>query len=355
MKVGYVTCDIRPNGHFTFFHDLLANLPKPSGEHKVALVGPMWNRLLVDNLKSRGIIVEAIFEDFQPNTEEWWRKIASYFEDCDILLSGNIQNLNYVLRKEFFDKPIVSISICEEGYKTASGGLGGNSEDHYHLAAVSKTATNAFPEFVRERVTPLFSGIDTGRVSKTLERRTLRESWFGESGEETKLALFMGSHEHSKGLRKCIEMLEFLPDFWKLLIPQETKILPGIPDKIKDRVLLATSEYSVGKFYTGSDVLVLPTLREGFSMSLLEAWYHKLPVVTTEHNTMLELQTLHPSVDFGRLLPVDCDGRDIALEVVKAVESTSARKMVLENYTAEKMVERWVRYLEDILNNYGEA
>jgi len=355
LKVGYITGDIVPNGHFTFFHDLLTNLPKPKGEHKVILVSPRWSTILINRLKDRGIFCESIFEEFQQNTVEWWKKIDAYTEDCDVLMSANIENLNYVLRKEFFKKPIVSVSICQTSYQNPQGGLGGNFEDYFDLAAVSRTAKEGFPEFARERVEVIYSGIDSGRVAPTVERDTLRLEWFGDRHKEMKLALFMGSQSAGKGIEKAIEMLRHLPEEWVLLIPQESETIDHVPEDLTKRVYRTDPLYEVGRFYSGADVLILPTQSEGLSMALLEAWSSELPTVTTLHDTIVELQTNHPNVDLGTLVEIDATPKDLAKACTEAVHkgpSSTARELVHQEYTAEVAVNRWLPYLEKVVERY---
>lgn len=352
MKIAYVTGDIMPNGNFTLFHDLLGNYPCPYPEwyHRVYLIAPQWDRGLVNHLKERYIDVRACFEDFQPSTDIWWQKIKADTEDCDVLISGNITNLDEVL-PDNIDKPIVSLSMAEQGYRSPTGGYGSFYKDRFHLTAVSRSAINAFPEHVRSKVEVLYSGLDPSRLAEKHQRGKVRAEWY--PGEhDLKLMLFIGTHSESKGMSKAIDCLNHLPKNWRLVVLGKPE--PGslnIPEHLSSRVSFCNPAFYVADIYLACDCLVLPTEHEGLSMSLLEAWYLKVPVVTTKHNSLQELQTNHPDVDFGSIIPVDCDSKELAEAVAKSRPSPSAQECVYQNYMASSMVRRWQDYLQKVTNH----
>ncbi len=349
MKIAYITGDISYNGNFSFYHDLLVNMPKsdPSWHHRVYLVAPTWDRALVNHLKERGVDVRACFEDFQPSTDEYWAKIAKDTSDCDVLVSGNITNLDEIL-PDNIKVPIVSVSIAENGYRSATGGYGSFYKPRFHKAAVSKTAVNAFPEHTRNNVKVLYTGLDPGRLEQKATRSEIRNSWFPATEETTKLLLFIGTHQESKGLKKAISCLEYLPKEWNLIVLTPPKDL-DVPPHLSNRVKLCSPTYFVADIFLACDCYILPTEHEGLSMSLLEAWYLDVPVVTTKHNTMYELMARHQETDFGQLLEVGAEPEEFAKAVSIAKSSSSASNCVYQNYMASNMVEAWQRFLQGIL------
>lgn len=347
MKIAYITGDISPNGNFTFFHDLLANYPCPDPDwrHRVYLIAPTWDRILVNCLKERYLDVRACFEEFQSSTDAYWEKIRKDTEDCDVIISGNIENLDEVL-PDTIKIPIVSVSLAEKGYRSATGGYGSFYKERFVKAAVSQTAIQAFPEHVRDQVTPLWSGLDPSRVSEKVPRTQIRDAWFP-GREDIKLMLFIGTHQESKRLVKVIESLDHLPDNWQLIILSP----PGnfkVPERLSSRVQVCTPTFHVADIFLACDCFVLPTEHEGLSMSLLEAWYLNCPVVTTKHNTIKELQAKFSEVEFGAALEIECTSEDIGKAVLEAKPSSSAQKCVYENFMASNMIERWQKFLERV-------
>lgn len=344
MKIAYITGDITHNRNFAFFHDLLANFPVgPGWIHKVCLILPRFDRILVQKIKERGVCVDAVFEDFQPTPDAYWEKICQFTSDCDVIISGNITNLDDVLRDDI-RIPIISVSLAEQGYRSSMGSYGNFYKSRFNKVAISKTAVEAFPEHVRGDVSVIYPGIDPSRLSQKVRREQLRNSWFPGRSDTVKLLLFIGSHHEKKGFRKLLEALDNLPSDWKLMILSSVRDM-GIPEHLHGRIMFCSTSYDVADIYLACDCFVLPTEHEGFSSSLLEAWFLQIPTVTTRHKSMLELMGRHPDVNFGSLVDVDCTPKDLAESIQKAVPSPEANQCVLQHYMASNMVENWHKYL----------
>lgn len=347
-KIAYFTGDIAPNGHFSFFHDLLCNYPKdPNWFHRIYLVGANWDYGLLQHLKDRYLDVRPCFRDFQPSVDHWWKLLKEDTADCDVIISGNITNLDEVIPDDI-DKPVVSVSLAEQGYITSGGTYGSNYKPRFIKTAVSNTAKLAFPEHVRDQVTAIHSGIDISRITPHIQRHEVRETWFPTRADDVKVLLFTGTHQESKGLHRAIQVMDELPEEWQLIVLTPMKSLRNIPEHLQKRIHLCPPTYYVGDIYQAVDCLLLPTEHEGFSMSLLEAWYLETPTVTTKHKTILELQEKHPTTDFGQLIELDADAKETALAIRCCYKSESANELVLKNYTAQHMVERWQNFLESL-------
>lgn len=346
MKLAYVTGDILPNKNFAFFHDLLANYPVPEGswQHKVLLISPMWDRGLTNRLKERFISVEACFEEFQKSTDLYWRKIKDYTSDCDVIISGNITNLDEVLH-DGIDRRIVSVSLAEKGYKSPLGGYGSFYKPRFDKVAISKTAVEAFPEHVRKDVQVIYPGIDPSRVSQRINREQVRENWFFSRADAMKVALFVGNQGDEKGLPKLIAALDYLPKEWHVLALGNA-FTAKIPDHLRTRIHLCRSTFDIADIYLACDCFVLPTQHEGFSTSLMEAWFLAVPTVTTRHKAMLEMMGKHPEVDFGSMVDVDVSPEELAKTIQEARASTSATECMYRHYMASNMVDSWRDYLE---------
>jgi len=349
MKIAYVTGDIKPNGNFSFFHDLLANypVPDPQWNHRLYLISPTWDRGLVTKLKNRCIDVRACFEDFQISTDAYWEKICKDLEDVDVIISGNITNLDEVL-PDSIQQPIVSVSQAERGYKSPTGTYGSFYKPRFEKVAISKTAIEAFPEHVRKDVSVLYSGIDPGRLSQKIQREDVRAHWFPGQTDTIKLAMFTGTHLDSKGCDKAIAALEFLPVEWHLVVLSEKTDLK-VPEHLNQRVLICPPTYDVADIFLAADCFVLPTEHEGLSLSLLEAWYLNVPTVTTKHKAMMERIARHQKVDFGQLVEVDHTPKELAEAMQKAKPSETAGQCVYQNYMASNMIESWETYLENLV------
>lgn len=349
MKIGYFTGDIQPNGHFSFFHDLLTNYP---GKHRIYLVNPNWDRGLVRILKEKGIEVQAIFEDFQPDTDTFWNKIYQHSLDCDVLISANITNLDEIL-PEHIEKPIVSVSLAQQGYKLPNGLYGSFWKKRFHKVAVSQAAIESFPQGARNNVKVIHSGVCPKRLTTQISRDKLRADWFGKEADNVKLIMFTGSHQESKGLQRIVEALDYLPANYYLIILNSPPDLI-VPEHLSKRVKNCAPTYIVADIFEACDVFVLPTEHEGMSMALLEAWWLEVPTVTTRHSTIKELQAKHEGIEFGKLIDIIHSPKELAEAIEEALAEglpDGVSKCVAENYTADQMVNRWEAYLNSIVES----
>ncbi len=355
MQIGFLTADIRHDGNFSLLYDLLGNyLPKQDGhQHRVVLLGPNYNDHLVDQLKIRLIHLEPCFKVFQRNHEMWWEKISTALEGCDVVISANISDLDDVLI-DSFDKPVITVSLYQEGYKTATGGYGNFYKPRFHKAAVSHTARQAYPDHVRNDpdvpIEVLYCGIDPSRVSPNPEasREKVRERWFNQKAEDMKVILFVNPLNEDKGFMKTVEALDYLPNSWCIVTPTLARDFK-VPDHLHNRVFLCEPTFYIGDLYNACDVFVLPTQKEGMSLALKEAWSLNVPTVTTRHKAMHEMIGKHQDVDFGTLVDINITPEGLAEAILKAKPSESAAECVNEHYMAVNMVERWEKYLERIL------
>ena len=348
MRIAYITGDVQYNRNFAFFHDLLVNFPIPSPSyHKVCCVAPNFNIPLVETIKNRGVYVDCCMRTFQLSTDMWWNKIRDFCSDCDVVISGNITNLDDVLHPEI-DKPLISVSLAERYFETP-GSYGNFHKDRFNKVAISNTARLAFPEYVRDKVKVIYPGIDPSRLTQKVRREDLRNGWFPGRSDDLKLILFVGERFAKKGLAKVLEALERMGPEYKLLVASKHKPEMNIPRHLFGRVVFVTQGYDIGDIYLACDCVVLPTEHEGMSTTLLEAWYLNVPTVTTRHTAVLELMSRHPDTDFGTLLDVDCEPKDLIEAIHGAYPSTQANSCVLQHYMSNNLIEEWGKYLEEIV------
>jgi glycosyltransferase involved in cell wall biosynthesis len=96
----------------------------------------------------------------------------------------------------------------------------------------------------------------------------------------------------------------------------------------------------VGNFLNAIDVFATVPSTEGFGLSVVEAMQFGLPVVSTNLGIVHDLAERHG--DFGpSILEVNADPSAIA----HAIETATASRIDLSDYTADAMAERWRRYL----------
>ena len=349
MKIAYLTGDIVHNGHFAFYHDLISSYYRdPDWMHRIYLINPAWVPKLVPVLKENLADVRSIFPEFQRSMDQFWAKMREELEQVDVVISGNINNLDYIVPEDL-KTPVVSLSLFEGGYKDASGNYGSNYKNRFHLAAISEAAKSSFPEHHRERADVIRGGISTARLKLKSIPAEMRARWFPGRSDKVKIALHFGTHQDIQGLIKAVEMLDHLPKEWHLIAITHQKSIKEIPEHLNHRVFLCEQTYHHADIIKAADVVIHPTEREGFSTCLLESWYLETPVVTTLHSSMKELIALHPDVDFGQIVPVESTPKELAEAVLRAEPSKEANECVCRNYLSTHLIDRWRSYLEKIV------
>lgn len=93
------------------------------------------------------------------------------------------------------------------------------------------------------------------------------------------------------------------------------------------------------KEYTTADLFILPSLTEGFPLTLLEAWAAKLPVITT---TVGEIPNLVQNMVNGILIPPgDVEAIANALQSALTLDETTRKQMGIAGYQTIKESYTW--------------
>jgi glycosyltransferase involved in cell wall biosynthesis len=130
-----------------------------------------------------------------------------------------------------------------------------------------------------------------------------------------------------------------------------------IPDKYRDRIILAGWIENNDAFYADLDLFVLTSLMEGFPNVLLEAGKYRLPVVTTRAGGAVDI--VEDGVS-GTLMPFgDATGLCQRLELLLGDEELRRTmggelgKVTRERYNAEINAGRFLAFVRGVRERYG--
>lgn len=102
--------------------------------------------------------------------------------------------------------------------------------------------------------------------------------------------LWVGTHEPRKNLERLVEA-------WQPLAKDIDLVLVGAQGwgvnfnsfKYLPKVLGYIEDVTLSALYAGAQAFVFPSLDEGFGLPILEAFYYKVPVVTSDRSAMKEI------------------------------------------------------------------
>jgi len=238
------------------------------------------------------------------------------------------------------------------------------------IAVSNYTAENAkivYPS-LSSRIRVVLNGIDESRFSPGLNGNIFR-STLGLSSEP--IVLYVGRIALSKGLRFLIDafytVVKEIPEAKLVIVGSGAREEEAI---LKAQVTLSNMNSSViftGRvnaeelpmIYASSDLVVLPSLVEGFGLVLLEAMAESKPVVTTNVGPTTEI--ISDGVE-GVLVP-SADTRALADGILKILgdKSLSAwmgeqgRRKVERLFTLDRWSTQMVELYEDCLANFNST
>lgn len=218
------------------------------------------------------------------------------------------------------------------------------------FVAVSKAAAASFPP--GRPVTVLHNGVDEKRVLAMRSRDEIRQEW-GLAPHHVAVG-FVGRFAPEKRPHLMAQAVARLGSSYRAIFvgggpaakEVTDKILSAAPDSIVRPPIV-----QIGDVLNALDCFVLPSLVEGFSLGLAEAWLAGVPTVATSVGAVGELEAVH-----GRLtIPLRCEPS--ADEVAAAIQAAlsrdtaaiiaHARSVISSHYTAQIMANRWTSYLAD--------
>jgi len=112
-------------------------------------------------------------------------------------------------------------------------------------------------------------------------------------GSDDKILLSVGGDNPNKNIETVIRLLAALPEHYKLLrVGRNFRTLKMIDDlHLNRRVILLgnVDAYFLSELYRASDVLIFPSLFEGFGIPVVEAMASGTPVITSNRTSLPEV------------------------------------------------------------------
>ena len=225
--------------------------------------------------------------------------------------------------------------------------------------ATFENGVQVYPS-LKEKMRVVLNGIDDTRFSPGIDGSKFRSS-LGLASEP--VVLFVGRLANSKGVGFLIDSFNLVRkkvSDAKLVIvgegsSEDVKVLKEKAKSLGTSVIFAgkVSEEALPMAYAASDVVVLPSLVEGFGLVLLEAMAESKPVIATDTGPSKEIIT----GEEGLLVPKGNVER-LAVEIIKVLTDKSlatrmgvcGRRTVEERFSIEKWSSKMIELYHSTLS-----
>lgn len=209
-----------------------------------------------------------------------------------------------------------------------------------------------------DKVVAIYNGIDVAPFHQPRDKEALREKlfpgvqariWFGTAGRLTKVK---NQKNLLQAFKRCTEER---PDSVLLICGRgdseaELKALAASLG-IAEKVHFLGFRSDMAEVLAALDVFVLPSLREGFGLALVEAMCSRLPVIASKVGGIPEI---FGGTEIGELIdPQSVD--HLASAMIRMAQRSAeerdqlgekARNRVVQTFTAEKMIQKYEELYE---------
>lgn len=184
--------------------------------------------------------------------------------------------------------------------------------------------------------------------------------------EGTVIFGFVGRLGPEKGANELIEAfirLKKIRNVFLLIVGEPETLHGNLNNKIND-IINSKSEIffenkhieNIKQYYAAMDVVVLPSWREGFGMSLAEAGALGIPTIASDatgckdiiddNNTGLLFQMKNSDELFSRMLKF-CDNPDLRL-----LFGNNAKQRIKKYFDSKNLINEHLKFYESLLNEY---
>ena len=203
-----------------------------------------------------------------------------------------------------------------------------------------------------DQITAIPNGLDKGRVASAADPAALRRSWGVDAGQTVLLSPARLAPQ--KGLASLIRAIPMLKE--QTAVPFRVVIAGDGPLRgeleqlahdlnVQDRVVFLGFRKDVGDLLAASDIVVLPSLYEGLSISLLEAMAAGKPIVTTDIGSNLEVTR---NGDGASIVPPNRRG-ELATAIAQMLNDATfaqakaarGQQIYNETYTVNRMLDAY--------------
>lgn len=281
------------------------------------------------------------------------RAIREAAIDADVMITWGSLDYRWLLNSACPHLPVVVVS-----HSSHADAQPVPKELRTHLVAVSDMAKRPFLFTGNPPISVIYNGAEEKRLQTRYGRKRQRELW-GVDPSHIVLG-YIGRQTNEKNPTAAIEAVQSLGGPWRAVYygakppGQPGPDLKQLAARKPGTTIFNKPVIHIGDVYAGLDVLMLASHTEAFSLTLLEAWLSRVPVVATPVGSVPELQAKYGQLVFQ--VPPDPSPTALAKACHLAMAPQLRHEVVERAYqlaksqfTATAMAERWAHYLRELL------
>jgi glycosyltransferase involved in cell wall biosynthesis len=226
-------------------------------------------------------------------------------------------------------------------------------KDDHILLTCSEGCIPDFGNVDRNRILIIPSALEPQHCYTNKSKCAIREEW----GIKEELVIgYLGRMDRNKNIYAVARTVAGTTNMIAMCYGsknwQSSEIERDIAKIAGNRLIWHEPILNVAEVLKGADVLLLPSYSEVFSLTLLEAWASRIPVVCSDVGEVPFIQK-----KFGRvctLIDPNADGETIREKIFEAINDIEAieraHNIVIEHYNTDIVSAEWTRFL---LNSFA--
>lgn len=221
------------------------------------------------------------------------------------------------------------------------------------ISASSHSAARYLEALGLKNIAVIPNAIDPDRLKIKKGRKAQRKIW---GIKEDEIAVgYIGRHHWEKNPTALIRALPYLPNGFKGIYygndthtGQISKELVAMADFLAPgKVQFHLPSLEIADIFSGLDVVVLPSYREGISIAFLEAMSLGTPVVATRVGGSFDLEQKYGEI--ACFIDIDPSGKELADSIEKTIKNNKsqvakAKNLMLEELSVYSYGEKWYNY-----------
>ena len=249
--------------------------------------------------------------------------LKKYLDFSNIIIDYDMGLIRNLHKLDLTNKKLIGWSHAGSGGKQKSKKKNQNMEKYDYIVAINDIMKKGYEKnYPNIKIKKIYNFMDLDLITEKSKEKM--EENFG------KYIISVGSLTKNKNHSMLIKAFKILKEKYsieeKLLIVGDGKEKENLEDLIKNlnlenEVYLLGQKSNPYKYIANSELFILPSINEGFSLTIIEAMNLNKMVIATENNGALEILK---SDEYGKIIKIDI--QDMVENILYFLKNKSERQ-----------------------------